>query len=90
MGLILLGNNAVNLTAAAMVTVISLRLGGEEAIVVGTTILTFVILIFAEVAPKTIAALHPSRLALPAAIIYYPLMKLAYPFVWLINLAANS
>ena len=53
-------------------------------------ILTFVILIFAEVAPKTIAALHPSRLALPAAIIYYPLMKLAYPFVWLINLAANS
>ena len=90
MGLILLGNNAVNLTAAAMETVISLRLGGEEAIVVGTTILTFVILIFAEVAPKTIAALHPSRLALPAAIIYYPLMKLAYPFVWLINLAANS
>ena len=90
MGLILLGNNAVNLTAAAMVTVISLRLGGEEGIVVGTTILTFVILIFAEVAPKTIAALHPSRLALPAAIIYYPLMKLAYPFVWLINLAANS
>lgn len=90
MGLILLGNNAVNLTAAAIVTVISIRLGGQEAIVVGTIILTFVILIFAEVAPKTIAALHPSRLALPAAIIYYPLMKLAYPFVWLINLLANS
>ncbi|MED5534103.1 MAG: HlyC/CorC family transporter [Pseudomonadota bacterium] len=90
MGLILLGNNAVNLTAAAMVTVISIRLGGEEAIIVGTMILTFVILIFAEVAPKTIAALHPSSLALPAAIIYYPLMKLAYPFVWLINLVANS
>jgi len=90
MGLILLGNNAVNLTAAALVTVISIRIGGDGAIFVGTLILTFVILIFAEVAPKTIAALHPSRLALPAAVIYYPLMKLAYPFVWLINLMANS
>ena len=90
MGLILLGNNAANLTAAALVTIISIRIGGEGAIFVGTLILTFVVLIFAEVAPKTIAALHPSRLALPAAVIYYPLMKLAYPFVWLINLIANS
>ena len=90
MGLILLGNNAVNLTAAALVTVISIRIGGNAAIFVGTMILTFVILIFAEVAPKTVAALYPSRLAMPAAIIYYPLMKLAYPFVWLINLMANS
>ncbi len=90
MGLILLGNNAVNLTAAALVTIISIRIGGDAAILVGTMILTFVILIFAEVAPKTIAALHPSRLALPAAVIYYPLMKLAYPVVWLINLMANS
>tara|TARA_B100000029_G_scaffold70778_1_gene62814 strand:+ start:1301 stop:2590 length:1290 start_codon:yes stop_codon:yes gene_type:complete len=90
MGLILLGNNIVNLSAAALVTVISIRMGGESAIFIGTMILTVVILIFAEVAPKTIAALHPSRLALPAAIIYYPLLKLAYPFVWLINLLANS
>ena len=89
-GLILLGNNAANLAAAAIVTVISLRLGGEAAIFVGTLILTFVILIFAEVAPKTIAARNPSRLALPAALIYYPLMKLAYPFVWFINLLANG
>lgn len=89
-GLILLGNNAVNLTAAAMVTVIGLRIGGENAVLVGTLILTFVVLIFAEVAPKTIAALNPSRLALPAALIYYPLLKVAYPLVWLINLLANG
>ena len=89
-GLILLGNNAVNLAAAALVTVISIRLGGEAAIFVGTLILTFVVLIFAEVAPKTIAARNPSRLALPAALIYYPLMKVAYPLVWLINLMANG
>ncbi len=89
-GLILLGNNAANLAAAAIVTVISIRIGGEAAIFVGTLILTFVVLIFAEVAPKTIAARNPSRLALPAALIYYPLMKLAYPFVWFINLLANG
>jgi magnesium and cobalt exporter, CNNM family len=89
-GLILLGNNAVNLTAAALVTVISLRIGGEHAILVGTLILTVVVLIFAEVAPKTIAALNPTKFALPAALIYYPLLKVAYPLVWLINLLANG
>jgi len=89
-GLILLGNNAANLTAASLVTLISIRVGGENAIFAGTLILTFVILIFAEVAPKTIAALHPAKIALPAAMIYYPLLKVAYPFVWLINLFANT
>jgi Mg2+/Co2+ transporter CorB len=89
-GLILLGNNAVNLTAAAIVTVISLRIGGENAILAGTLILTFVILIFAEVAPKTLAALNPAKFALPAAMIYYPLLKIAYPLVWLVNLFANA
>ncbi|MDX1562228.1 MAG: CNNM domain-containing protein, partial [Gammaproteobacteria bacterium] len=73
-GLILLGNNAVNLSAAALVTVISLEIGGENAIWAGTMILTVVILIFAEVAPKTIAALHPAPIALPASLIYYPLL----------------
>jgi Mg2+/Co2+ transporter CorB len=89
-GLILLGNNAVNLLAAALVTVISLRLGGEQAIWIGTMILTLVILIFAEVAPKTLAAVHPTKIALPAAMIYYPLQRIAHPVVWLINLVANG
>jgi Mg2+/Co2+ transporter CorB len=89
-GLILLGNNAVNLGAAALVTVIAIRLGGENAIWIGTMILTLVVLIFAEVAPKTIAALHPAEIAMPAALIYYPLLKVAYPVVWLINAMANA
>lgn len=89
-GLILLGNNAVNLAAASLVTLISLRLGGENAIWIGTLALTVVILICAEVAPKTIAALHPARVAMPAALIYYPLLKVAYPLVWCINLLANG
>jgi Mg2+/Co2+ transporter CorB len=89
-GLILLGNNLVNISAASLVTLISLRLGGEAAIAIGTGLLTLVILIFAEVAPKTLAALHPERVALPAAYIYYPLLRVLYPFVWLTNLLANA
>jgi Mg2+/Co2+ transporter CorB len=89
-GLILLGNNAANLGAAALVTVLSLHIGGEAAIFPGTMILTFVVLIFSEVAPKTIGALSPARIALPAALIYYPMLKIFYPVVWLINLFANG
>lgn len=89
-GLILLGQNVVNLAAAALTTVIALRLGGESAIWVGTAILTLVILIFAEAVPKTFAAYNPSLVALPASLIYYPMLKVAYPLIWLINLAANS
>ncbi len=89
-GLLLLGTNAVNLAAATLVTILALRLGGEGAIVVATTILTFVVLIFCDIAPKTIAALNPNRIALPAALVYYPLLKVAYPVVWLLNLFANA
>ena len=89
-GLILLGNNFVNISASSLVTIIALRLGGEGAIAIGAGLLTLVILIFSEVAPKTLAALHPERLALPAALIYYPLLKLTYPIVWAVNLMANG
>ncbi|HUO82400.1 MAG TPA: HlyC/CorC family transporter [Gammaproteobacteria bacterium] len=89
-GLILIGNNAVNLAAASITTVIALRMGGEPAIAIGTGALLFVILIFSEVAPKTLAAIRPSRVALPAAYVYYPLLKLMYPLVWLVNIIANG
>jgi Mg2+/Co2+ transporter CorB len=84
-GLILLGNNFVNILASAIATVIGLRLMGEAGIAVATGVLTFVILIFAEVTPKTIAALRPEKYALPSALILEPLLKLLYPLVWLIN-----
>ncbi len=84
-GLILLGNNFVNILASAIATVIGLRLLGEAGIAVATGILTFVILVFAEVTPKTIAALYPERFALPSSLILSPLLKLLYPVVWVIN-----
>jgi Mg2+/Co2+ transporter CorB len=89
-GLILLGNNFVNVLASALTTVIALRLGGEPAIAIGAGILTMVILVFAEVTPKTLAALHPERVAFPAAFVYGPLLWLLYPLVWLVNGIANG
>ena len=89
-GLILLGNNAVNIGATTLTTIISLRLFGEIAVAYGALLLTFIVLIFAEVAPKTLAALHPERIAFPAALIYRPLMAIFYPLVWTINLVANQ
>jgi len=89
-GLILLGNNLVNFSAASLVAIIALKIGGQPAVALGTLILTLVVLIFAEAAPKTLAAMHPERLAFPAAIIYYPLLKITYPIVWLTNFASNG
>jgi Mg2+/Co2+ transporter CorB len=89
-GLILLGNNLVNILASAIATVMALRVGGEGALAIATGLLTLVVLIFAEVTPKTFAALYPERLAFPAAIIYTPLMWVTYPLVWLVNLFART
>jgi len=89
-GLILLGNNFVNILASSLVTLIAIRFGGEGAIPAAAGILTLVVLIFAEVAPKTLAALHPEKLAFPAAWIYTPLLRLLFPVVWVVNLMANT
>ncbi len=89
-GLILLGNNLVNFSMASLVGIITFQIGGEPAAALGTVVLTLIVLIFAETAPKTLAALHPERVAFPASFIYYPLLKITYPFVWLTNLCANG
>lgn len=88
-GLILLGNNLVNVLAVQIVTVIAYSLGGLWLVASGI-VFTFVLLIFAEVMPKTLAALYPERVALPAAFIYFPLSKIALPFVWLITAVSNT
>ena len=88
-GLILLGNNMVNILAASIATVIAIRLFGDKGIWVSTLVMTVIVLIFAEVAPKTVAALHPERIAFPASFILVALLKLLNPFVWLVNSFAN-
>ena len=89
-GLILIGNNLVNILASAIATVIGLRLFGDAGIAVATVVLTLVILIFAEVTPKTIAALHPERVAMPSSIILSLLMKVMLPVVIAVNFITNN
>jgi Mg2+/Co2+ transporter CorB len=88
-GLILLGNNLVNILAASIATVIGIRLFGVNGVWIASLALTVVILIFSEVAPKTIAAVHPERIAFPASYVLYVLLKILYPVVWLVNGIAN-
>lgn len=89
-GLILLGNNFVNFSMASLVGIITYEIGGEPAAALGTIALTLVVLIFSETAPKTLAALHPEKVAFPASFIYFPLLRITYPLVWLTNLCANG
>ena len=90
LGLILFGYTLVNFTAASLVGAIAWELGGTPAQAIGTIVLTLVVLIFAETAPKTWAALHPERLAFPAAMVYYPLLAVLLPLIWLINVCSNA
>ncbi len=89
-GLILIGNNLVNIFASAVATVVAIRLWGDAGIVIATLLLTLVILIFAEITPKTIAAIYPERVAFPASLVLLPLLKVLYPVVAGVNLVTNG
>ena len=86
---ILFGNNLVNFIAASIVGVVSMEIGGPAGVAIGTIVLTLVVLLFAESAPKTIAAIFPEKIALPASRIYYPLVKMMGPFLGIINVFTN-
>ena len=88
-GLILFGNNLVNILAAQITTVVALRLYGEGSIFVAGLALTAIVLIFAEVVPKTMAALHPERIAFPSSLILRGLLFILFPFVWVLNGISN-
>jgi len=90
LGVILLGNNFANIAASSIATILAIELYGDRAIAVAAGLLTIVVLIFAEVAPKTVAALHPESIAFPAAYVLRPLLYVLYPLVALTNLLANG
>ncbi|MDG6777442.1 HlyC/CorC family transporter [Thiomicrorhabdus sp. zzn3] len=90
LGVILLGNNFVNIFASSIATIIAMQLLGEAGIALAAGLLTLVVLIFAEVAPKTLAAMYPEKIAYPAAYFLEPLLKLLYPIVWFVNFFANG
>jgi Mg2+/Co2+ transporter CorB len=92
LGVILLGNNLVNIAAATLATIISIRLFGESdiALSIATLLLTFLILVFSEVTPKVLGSSFPERIAYPAAYVLLPMLKLTYPIVWFVNLFVQA
>lgn len=89
-GVILIGNNFVNILASAIATIIAVRLWGDAGVAIATAALTMVVLIFAEVTPKTLAAIHPEKIAFPASWVLAILLKVLYPLVWLVNGLSNG
>ena len=88
LGVVLLGNNLINAAAASLVTVIAFRYFGHEefSLTVATLTVTFLILVFSEVTPKVLGAAYADRIAPIASFVLAPLLKLAQPAVWFVNL----
>lgn len=89
-GVILIGNNFVNILAASIATSVAISLFGRPEPLITTGVMTLIILIFAEVTPKTIAALYPEKIAYPSSLILILLLKLLYPIVWMVNVVSNK
>lgn len=83
--LVLIGNNLVNILASALATIVGMRLYGNAGVAISTGVMTFAVLIFAEVLPKTIAALYPEKVAYPSSLLLAPLQVIMMPLVWLLN-----
>ncbi|MCZ7835706.1 HlyC/CorC family transporter [Atlantibacter hermannii] len=83
--LVLIGNNLVNILASSIATIVGMRLYGNAGVAIATGVLTFVVLVFAEVLPKTIAALYPEKVAFPSSVLLGPLQIVMMPLVWLLN-----
>jgi Mg2+/Co2+ transporter CorB len=90
LGTILIGNNFVNILASSIATVLAIKLWGEAGIAIATIGLTLALLIFGEITPKTLAALHPDRVAYPFSLPLLLLQKLFYPLVILLGWISNG
>jgi Mg2+/Co2+ transporter CorB len=89
-GVILIGNNFVNFLAASIATSIAIQVLGDPSPLATAVVLTLVVLIFAEVTPKTVAALYPERIAYPSSLLLALLLKMLYPVVWMVNFVSNG
>lgn len=90
LGVVLIGNNFANILASAIATIIAVRLWGDIGVALATVFLTLIILIFAEIAPKTLAALYPERIAFSSSLFLQFLLTVLYPIVWIINGITNN
>ena len=90
LGVILIGNNFTHTLATAIATVIAIRIWSESAVLAVTVFMTIIMIIFAEVMPKTIAALKPESIAFPASYFLKPLSKILSPLVTLVTFVSNG
>lgn len=90
LSLITVGINCVNLVASSLTTIVALRIGGSEAVAIGTGLLTLVVLVFGEMVPKTLGVLKSQPIALSSSPILMVLLWVLYPFVWALNMSANG
>jgi Mg2+/Co2+ transporter CorB len=89
-GLLMLWINFMNSLASGLATFVALKLFGDSGIAIATGIMTFLLLVFTDIAPKTLAALHPERVAFPAAFVLTPLLWISRPLVHIVNGLANA
>lgn len=92
LSVVLLGSSLVNAAAASLVTVIAIRLFGnhEWTITIGALVLTFLLLVFSEITPKIIGASYPEKIAFPASYVLSPMLQIAKPVIWFVNLFVRS
>lgn len=89
-GLLMLWINFLNSLASGLATFVALKLFGDSGIAIASGIMTFLLLVFTDIAPKTLAALHPERVAFPAAFLLVPLLWISRPVVYVVNGMANA
>ncbi len=90
LGVVLVGNTLANVLSSAIMTVVTVYLWGEGGVWATTILLTLILLVFSEAAPKTLAALYPDRVARFIAFPIYALRQMFYPLIWLVNVMSNG
>jgi len=92
LGVILLGATVATTGSATLAALLSQRLFGAEGWAVGaaTLLVSFALLVFSEISPKVVGANYADRIAPRLAYVLVPLLKLAYPIVWFVNLFVSG
>lgn len=91
LSLVLIANTLINAMATALVTAIAILFFGHEesVITIATAVVAFLLIVFAEISPKIIGATYPERISLGSSYVLRPLMKVAKPAIWFVNLFVN-
>ncbi|MGJ7915824.1 HlyC/CorC family transporter [Massilia sp. LXY-6] len=92
LSLVLIANTLINAMATALVTAIAILFFGHEesVITIATASVAFLLIVFAEIAPKVIGATYPERISLGTSLVLRPLMKVAKPAIWFVNLFVSA